>query len=27
MLDFGAIVGEAVGSPRYGFLLGFSKDF
>jgi len=26
-LDFGAIVGEAVGSPHYGFLLGFSKDF
>ena len=26
-LDFGAIAGEAVGSPRYGFQLGFSKDF
>jgi hypothetical protein len=26
-LDFGAIAGEASGSPRYGFQLGFSKDF
>ena len=26
-LDFGAIAGQAVGSPRYGFQLGFSKDF
>jgi hypothetical protein len=25
--DFGAITGQAVGSPRYGFQLGFSKDF
>jgi len=25
--DFGAISGEAVGSPRYGFQIGFSKDF
>jgi len=26
-LDFGFLTGQAVGSPRYGFLLGFSKDF
>jgi hypothetical protein len=26
-IDFGAIIGQAVGSPRYGFQLGFSKDF
>ena len=26
-LDFGAVAGQAVGSPRYGFQLGFSKDF
>ena len=26
-LDFGAIAGQAVGSPHYGFQLGFSKDF
>jgi hypothetical protein len=25
--DFGAIAGQATGSPRYGFQLGFSKDF
>jgi hypothetical protein len=25
--DFGAIAGQATGSPRYGFELGFSKDF
>jgi hypothetical protein len=25
--DFGIIAGEATGSPRYGFMLGFSKDF
>jgi hypothetical protein len=26
-VDFGVIAGQAVGSPRYGFQLGFSKDF
>ena len=26
-LDFGINTGQAVGSPRYGFLVGFSKDF
>lgn len=26
-LDFGILAGQAVGSPRYGFLLGFSRDF
>jgi hypothetical protein len=26
-IDFGVIVGQAVGSPHYGFQLGFSKDF
>jgi hypothetical protein len=26
-VDFGAVAGEAVGSPRYGIQLGFSKDF
>src|SRR5262249_20295012 len=26
-LDFGLITGQAVGSPRYGVQLGFSKDF
>ena len=26
-VDFGAIAGQAVGSPRRGFQLGFSKDF
>jgi len=26
-IDFGAVVGQAVGSPHYGFQLGFSKDF
>jgi hypothetical protein len=25
--DFGAIAGQATGSPRYGFQMGFSKDF
>jgi hypothetical protein len=26
-VDFGAIAGQAVGSPRWGYQLGFSKDF
>jgi hypothetical protein len=26
-IDFGVVVGQAVGSPHYGFQLGFSKDF
>jgi hypothetical protein len=26
-IDFGAVIGQAVGSPRYGFQLGLSKDF
>jgi hypothetical protein len=26
-IDFGALVGQAIGSPHYGFQLGFSKDF
>jgi len=26
-IDFGLIAGQAVGSPRYGVQLGFSKDF
>jgi hypothetical protein len=26
-LDFGFLTGQAVGSPRYGVQLGFSKDF
>jgi len=26
-IDFGAVAGQAVGSPHYGFQLGFSKDF
>jgi hypothetical protein len=26
-IDFGVIAGQAVGSPHYGFQLGFSKDF
>jgi hypothetical protein len=26
-LDFGALTGQAVGSPHFGFQLGFSKDF
>ena len=26
-LDFGFLTGQAVGSPHYGFQLGFSKDF
>jgi hypothetical protein len=26
-LDFGVIAGQATGSPRYGFQVGFSKDF
>jgi hypothetical protein len=26
-IDFGAIAGQAVGSPRWGYQLGFSKDF
>ncbi len=26
-VDFGAITGQAVGSPHYGFQIGFSKDF
>ena len=26
-VDFGVVAGQAVGSPRYGFQLGFSKDF
>ena len=26
-VDFGVIAGQAVGSPHYGFQLGFSKDF
>ena len=25
--DFGVIAGQATGSPRYGFQVGFSKDF
>ncbi|HVZ17064.1 MAG TPA: hypothetical protein VG897_08100 [Terriglobales bacterium] len=26
-IDFGIVAGQAVGSPHYGFILGFSKDF
>jgi hypothetical protein len=26
-IDFGAVAGQAVGSPHYGFQIGFSKDF
>ena len=26
-IDFGAIAGQAVGSPHWGYQLGFSKDF
>jgi len=26
-IDFGFVGGQAVGSPHYGFILGFSKDF
>ena len=26
-IDFGAIAGQAVGSPKWGYQLGFSKDF
>ncbi len=26
-VDFGVVAGQAVGSPRYGLQLGFSKDF
>jgi len=26
-LDFGAMIGQATGSPRYGFQLGFSHNF
>lgn len=26
-LDFGIVAGQAVGSPHYGFILGFAKDF
>ena len=26
-VDFGVVAGEAVGSPRFGLQLGFSKDF
>ena len=26
-IDFGGIAGQAIGSPHYGFQLGFSKDF
>jgi outer membrane putative beta-barrel porin/alpha-amylase len=26
-LDFGFVAGQAVGSPRWGYQLGFSKDF
>jgi len=26
-IDFGGIVGQAVGSPHYGFQIGFSRDF
>lgn len=26
-VDFGALAGQAVGSPHYGFQVGFSKDF
>jgi len=26
-IDFGLVSGEAVGSPHFGFILGFSKDF
>jgi hypothetical protein len=26
-IDFGGIAGQAVGSPHYGFQIGFSKDF
>lgn len=25
--DFGVIAGQAVGSPRWGIQIGFSKDF
>jgi hypothetical protein len=26
-LDFGVVAGQAVGSPHYGFQIGFSRDF
>ena len=26
-IDFGAVAGQAIGSPRWGYQLGFSKDF
>ncbi|MGZ4814126.1 MAG: hypothetical protein ACXVZV_01865 [Terriglobales bacterium] len=26
-IDFGFVAGQAVGSPHYGFILGFTKDF
>ena len=26
-IDFGFVAGQAVGSPHYGFILGFAKDF
>ena len=26
-IDFGGIAGQAIGSPHYGFQVGFSKDF
>lgn len=26
-VDFGAVAGQAVGSPHFGFQLGFSEDF
>jgi hypothetical protein len=26
-VDFGVIAGQAVGSPKWGYQLGFSKDF
>ena len=26
-IDFGVVAGQAVGSPHYGFILGFAKDF
>jgi len=25
-VDFGAVAGQAVGSPHFGFQLGFSED-
>jgi hypothetical protein len=26
-IDFGVVSGQAVGSPHFGFILGFAKDF